>query len=70
MNNHSKESNKREPNTSENENNTDIAQSDLPLELLIEKKNDKISDSQNKNETSKDKKQVQNIVMLNKYKKK
>jgi len=67
MNNHSNESNKREPNTSENENNTDIAQSDLPLELLIEENNDKISDSQNENEVSKDKNQVQNIVMLNKY---
>ena len=68
MDNHSNESNKREHNASENNNNGKIAQSDLPLELLLEKDND--NDSKNENETSRDKEKVQNIVMLNKHKNK
>ena len=51
-------------NASEN-NNTNIAQSDLPLELLLEKDND--IDSKNENGTPKDKEKAQNIVILNKF---
>ena len=40
MDNHSKETNKREGNSSADNNNSIIVQSELPLELLLEKDND------------------------------
>ena len=61
MKNYSKESN-----ISEDNNRINIAQSDLPLELLLEKNNDNICNSKNEKD-KKDTEQVQNIVMLNKY---
>jgi len=67
MNNHSKESNERELNIYENNNNTNIDQSDLPQELLTRTNKDIFCDSKNENETTKDKKQVQNVVLLHKY---
>jgi len=62
MNNHSEESN-----ISEDNNSTNKEQSDVPLELLLDDNNENICNSK-KNE--KDKKQVQNILMLNKPEKK
>jgi len=67
MNNHSEESNKRESNISEDNNSTNKEQSDVPLELLLDDNNENIC---NLKKNEKDKKQVQNILMLNKPEKK